>query len=89
MLQDPERGGFLCASERLLVSRYLDSDNMAPLKAQPRPEISALVAVANPIDLEQYNLAPIDIVGEVERCARRLPRSPPPSWRRAMASARR
>jgi tetratricopeptide (TPR) repeat protein len=67
-LQDPEQGGFLCASERLLVSRYLESEDMAALPIRPRADLKALVAVANPVDLEQYKLAPVDIAGEVERC---------------------
>jgi ATP/maltotriose-dependent transcriptional regulator MalT len=71
-LQDPERGGLLCASEWLLVSRYLDNRGMLPIRIRPRAELKALVVVANPTDLDQYKLVPIDVAGEVERCSAAL-----------------
>src|SRR5262245_17179104 len=67
LLQDPERGGFFFASERVLLSRYLDSADMTPLAARPRAELKALVVVANPSELEDYTLAPVDVEGEVAR----------------------
>lgn len=67
-LCDPDAGGFLCASERLLVSRYLDSADLSPLELRPRAALRALVAVANPAGLEQYpGLASVDVPGEIAR----------------------
>jgi hypothetical protein len=41
---------------------------MTPLDLRPRADLKALVAVANPADLEKYpNLAPVDVAGEVAR----------------------
>jgi tetratricopeptide (TPR) repeat protein len=66
-LRDPGHGGFLFASERMLLSRYLDSADMRPIAQHPRVDLKALVVVANPAGLADYKLAPVDVLGEVAR----------------------
>jgi hypothetical protein len=67
LLQDPLSGRFLCRSERVLFSRLLDTADMASLAAPAATALRALVAVANPSDLEEYNLSPVDVAGELAR----------------------
>jgi hypothetical protein len=66
-LQDPASSMPLCRSERVIFSRYLDCDDLTRVRIAARPALRALVAVANPADLEDYNLAPVDVAGEVAR----------------------
>jgi len=67
LLQDPLTGKSLCQSQGILFARYLDTDNLSRLIAPPRAELRALVVIANPLDLKDFNLAPVDVVGEVAR----------------------
>lgn len=76
LLQNPRTGSFLCQSERLLFSRYLDTEDLGTLKAPSLASMRALAVVANPTDLEEHNLAPIDAAGEVERTCRALGETP-------------
>lgn len=66
-LRDPQDDSQLCTNENLLFSRYLSSLDWRPVRLRPRGELKALVAIANPQDLSDYKLAPIDIDGELER----------------------
>src|SRR5262249_12067315 len=54
-------------SERVLVSRYLDSPDLTRVTQPLQPQLRAVVAIANPAGLETYHLAPVDVVGEVAR----------------------
>lgn len=67
LLQDPFSHAFLCQSERVLFARYLDTDDLAKITAPALADIRALVAVANPSDLNTFNLAQVDVRGEVTR----------------------
>lgn len=60
-------GGFLATSEQLLFSRYLPSGDLRPIPLRERQSPRVLVAVTNPHDLAAYQLAPIDVPGEVTR----------------------
>ncbi len=71
-LHDPERGGFVFRNERVLLSRLLDSPDLTPIAPHPRGTLRALVVVANPVGLEQYQLAPVDVEGEIARCRQAL-----------------
>lgn len=50
-LADPEGGPPLATSERILLSRYLDSADLTPLARRPRGGLRALVAVAASYEL--------------------------------------
>jgi tetratricopeptide (TPR) repeat protein len=66
-LQDPRRGGPLAASERVLLSRALDSAEPSPPPAPLQGGLRALAVVAAPPGLDQYGLAPIDLAAELAR----------------------
>ncbi len=78
-LRDPERDTPLLTDEHVRFSRYLDSDDWTPVKPQPRGELRALVAIANPSDLEKYELAQVDVPEELARLA--------PAWARRSLSS--
>ena len=67
MLQDPNDNSSLSTSENLLFSRYLSSLDWRPVNLRAKGDLSALVMVANPLDLDDYDLAPVDVEGELER----------------------
>lgn len=72
LLHDPFTQQFLCQSERILFSRYLDSDDLGRLRLPAATEVRALMAVSNPLDLEDFNLAVVDTAGEIARTRRAL-----------------
>ncbi|HSR31657.1 MAG TPA: CHAT domain-containing protein, partial [Anaerolineae bacterium] len=71
-LRDPQDGSHLVIGEQLLFSRYLSSLDWRPVGLRPRADLRALVVIANPTDLDQWQpggrpLAPLDVDGELER----------------------
>ena len=63
----------LAANETVLFSRYLTSLDWRPIHLRPKSLLSALVVVANPANLSDYqNLAPIDVEGELDRARQSL-----------------
>jgi hypothetical protein len=66
-LRDPHSGAPLCTDENVLFSRYLSSLDWRPVRLRPRSDLSALVVIANPSNLASYQLAPVDVAGELER----------------------
>ena len=67
-LRHPDDGTPLASSERVLFSRYLSSSDWGSVRRQARGELRALVAIANPTkDIAQWNLAAIDVAGELDR----------------------
>lgn len=72
LLQDPSTQAFLCQSERVLFARYLDTGDLATLVTPALADVRALVAVANPRDLEEFNLDPVDVAGEMARTRQAL-----------------
>ena len=56
MLLDPETNAPLLMSERTLFSRYLGSFDWRPIRVRPRTTLTALVAIANPTGLHEYQL---------------------------------
>ena len=69
-LRNPATDVPLCTDENILFSRYLSSLDWHPVRLRPQGELSALVVIANPINLADYRLAPIDVAGELQRaCA--------------------
>ncbi len=70
MLVDPARMEAqtyspLANDQNLLFSRYLTSSDWRAVRLKPRGELHALVIVANPLDLEHWGQAPIDVPGEI------------------------
>ncbi|MGH2614593.1 MAG: CHAT domain-containing protein [Thermomicrobiales bacterium] len=57
----------LFMAERIRFSRIVDSPDWRRVVRRARLDTRALVVVANPGDLESWNLAPIDVAAEVER----------------------
>lgn len=71
-LRYPQDDTPLFQGENILFSRYLYSMNWRPVELRARGELSALVAIANPSNLAEYNLAAIDEQGEMERACQAL-----------------
>jgi hypothetical protein len=67
LLNNPKNNAPLATDEMILFSRYLSSTDWRPVKLKSKGELQALVAVANPSDLGNSNLAVIDEAGELER----------------------
>ena len=67
LLRDPQGESPLSTSENLLFSRYLSSLDWRPVQLRAKGELRALVVVANPSNLVDYGLAPIDVAGELAR----------------------
>lgn len=66
-LRNPLDNTHLCTNENILFSRYLSSLDWRPVRLRPKRDLSALVIIANPVDLDEYNLAVVDVAGEIER----------------------
>jgi hypothetical protein len=72
LLRDPEGAGTLATNQSVFFSRYLSSLDWRPVRLRPKGELDVVVAIANPRDLETYQvrgmkLAPIDVAGELAR----------------------
>ena len=63
----PGEPGCLAQSDHLLFSRYLESTDRTPVTPRSLQGLTTLVVAANPHDLAQKNLAPVDVVGEIAR----------------------
>jgi hypothetical protein len=71
-LRDPRDGLPIATKANVLFSRYLVSSDWRPTRVRPKRELSALVAVANPVGVEQYApggtpLVLVDVAGELAR----------------------
>ncbi|MCB0236562.1 MAG: hypothetical protein KDG58_20445, partial [Anaerolineae bacterium] len=66
-LADPQRDRPLFSDEQVRFARYLSSDDWTPVAPLPRGDLRALLAVASPNDLADYNLADIDVASELAR----------------------
>jgi hypothetical protein len=71
-LHDPEEDRPLLTSERLFFSRYLASGDWRPVKLRPKASLRALVVIANPADLADYDMAEVDLPAELERAQKGL-----------------
>ena len=72
LLVDPETKAFLATSEKILFSRFLFSQDWRPVKLRPKLKLTAVVAVAAPADLDRYQLAAVDLDGEISRARESL-----------------
>jgi hypothetical protein len=72
-LRHPQTSAPLCTDENILFSRYLSSQDWRPVHLRPKGELSALVVVANPSNLSEFqNLAAIDVEAEISRARQSL-----------------
>ncbi len=71
-LRDPKDQSPLFTGENILLSRYLASSDLRPVKLRPQGTLKALAAASNPSDLADYKLAPVDVAGELERAKQAL-----------------
>jgi hypothetical protein len=76
-LRDPQTNRSLLMDENILFSRFLGSFDMRPVRLRSKSQLRALVAVANPSDLEEWKpggqvLEPVDVEGELKRVAASL-----------------
>ncbi|MCI5125374.1 MAG: hypothetical protein D3925_13095, partial [Candidatus Electrothrix sp. AR5] len=72
LLIDPVINRPLTTSERILFSRFMTSNDKRPVQLRPKATLRALVAVANPVNIDGYSLAPVDLDGEIERARQGL-----------------
>ena len=66
-LREPQEHDRLLTDDHLLFSRFLSSQEGVSVPFRPRAELRALVVIANPADLAQYGLAPLDVNAELQR----------------------
>jgi hypothetical protein len=62
-----DTGAPLFTGENLLFSRFLSSADWQPVHLRPKGDLNALIAIANPANLADYNLAAIDGTAELNR----------------------
>jgi hypothetical protein len=67
LLNDPQRGYVIIIIENLLFSRYLSSLDWQPVRLWPKSDLRAQVVVANPSNLDEYDLALVDVQSEGTR----------------------
>jgi hypothetical protein len=72
MLRDPQTNAPLSSDQNLLFSRYLSSLDWRPVRLRPKGELRALAVIANPKNLADYKLAPVDVSGELKRIQENL-----------------
>jgi hypothetical protein len=76
-LCDPSSGELLATKEQLLFSRFISSQDWRPVHLRAKDELRALVAIANPANLSDYQpggrpLPPVDLPGETKRATASL-----------------
>jgi formylglycine-generating enzyme required for sulfatase activity len=72
-LLDPDQNVPLFTGEKLLFSRFISSSTPFQFERPLREQLRALVVIANPSDLADYNLIPIDVAGELKTVQSGLP----------------
>ncbi len=66
-LRDPETDRPIAMHERVRLVRTLDSANLKPIVIPLQPDLRALVVVSNPSNLDTFQLAEVDVEGEIGR----------------------
>lgn len=66
-LVDPDSHMPLFVGENLFITRYLSSNNWRPVKLRSKSTLQALIVAANPAGLVNYQMAPVDVAGELGR----------------------
>jgi hypothetical protein len=75
-LRDPEDEAALFTGENVLCARYLSSLDWRPVAPRAQAQWRVLAAAANPRDLAQYRLEPVDAAGELDRVRAALGATP-------------
>jgi hypothetical protein len=66
-LIDPLKPGrWLITEQDTWFSRYIPSRDWRPVQLRPRQELRGLALVANPSNLQEYGLAPLDVAGQLQ-----------------------
>jgi hypothetical protein len=65
LLADPASGSYLFASDKVLLSRFMTSDNWRTVRLRAKADMTALVAVSSPSDAADYRLAKVNLDGEI------------------------
>jgi hypothetical protein len=68
-LLDPQDATPLATNQNILFSRYLTSLDWRPVRLRPRGDLKALAVAANPTNLADYSLAPVDVEAELGRAS--------------------
>lgn len=76
-LCDPNSAELLATREQLLFSRFISSQDWRPVHLRAKDELRAVVAIANPANVSNYQpagrpLPPIDVPGETQRATASL-----------------
>ena len=71
-LRSPGEDTSLITGEHIIFSRYLSSRDWRPVHLRSKAALRALVVVANPTNLRDYQLAPVDVAGELKRAQQGL-----------------
>lgn len=71
-LRDPQDNSLLTTNQNILFSRYLSSRDWRPVQLRAQADLRCLTVIANPTDLAEYNLAPVDVDAELQRAERGL-----------------
>ncbi|RRR65926.1 MAG: CHAT domain-containing protein, partial [Candidatus Viridilinea halotolerans] len=66
-LCDPEDDQPFALHERMRLVRTIPSGDLTPVTLPSRPQLQALVAIANPSNLAAYGMAEVDVDGEAAR----------------------
>ncbi|HEY3313469.1 MAG TPA: tetratricopeptide repeat protein [Anaerolineales bacterium] len=72
VLPEPPKWTMLASMENIWLSRYLLSQDASVVSLRPRAELKVLALAANPEDLPNYKLAPLDADGEIKRAREAL-----------------
>src|SRR5262245_19455471 len=67
LLHDPGTDTPLATRERVVFSRYLSSHDWRPVRLRPQDSLRALVVIANPTDLGEYQMAAVNVDAERKR----------------------
>lgn len=71
-LREPTQDIPLLTNEQILFSRYVNSFDWRPVQLRPKTQLRALVMIANPVDITQYQFAPIAVDCELQRARQSL-----------------
>ncbi len=66
-LRDPQDASSLLTTEHLLFSRYLSSADWRPVRLRPQSTLRALVVISDPVDIEEYQMAPLKEFKELDQ----------------------
>jgi hypothetical protein len=81
LLRDPQSDSWLLTNENILFSRYLSTSDWRPVHMRPQSKLRALVVIANPINLHEYQpggrpLPALDVASEMARASAALDNIP-------------